>query len=45
MRIGWPADLTWYKLLTDNGSLIAGVLALSAGILAYWVGKKQVKAI
>jgi len=33
--IGWPADFTWYKLLTDWGSLIGGVFALIAGVIAY----------
>ena len=27
--MGWPADLTWYKLLTDWGSVIGGSLALA----------------
>ena len=45
MRIGLPADITWYELLVDNGSLIAGLLALVAGIMAYSIGKKQVTAI
>jgi hypothetical protein len=41
---GWPADLTWYKLLTDWGSIIAGVLALIAGIAAYRAGVTQAQA-
>jgi hypothetical protein len=32
--IGWPANLTFYKLLTDWGSLIGGVFALTAGVIA-----------
>jgi hypothetical protein len=31
---GWPADLSWYKLLTDWGSLIAGSLGFFAAIAA-----------
>jgi len=33
--MGWPADLTWYKLLTDWGSFIGGGAALIAGVLAF----------
>jgi len=35
MIFGTPNDLTWYKFLTDWGSLIGGVFALIAGIIAY----------
>jgi hypothetical protein len=35
-----PADLTWYKVLTDWGSLIGGVFALIAGAAAY-IGARQ----
>jgi hypothetical protein len=42
--LGLPCDLTWYKLLTDWGSLIAGLLALVAGGLAYVAGLMQAKA-
>jgi hypothetical protein len=31
LDMGWPADLTWYRLLTDWGSVIGGGLALAAG--------------
>jgi hypothetical protein len=41
--IGWPADLTWYKLLTDWGSFIGGVLALIAGGLLYYISRRQFK--
>ena len=34
-RIGWPADLTLYRLLTDWGGVIGGVSALIAGGIAY----------
>jgi hypothetical protein len=44
MCMGWPADLTWYKLLTDWGSLIGGFFALVAGALAYFSGKLQANA-
>ena len=33
--MGWPPDLTWYKLLTDWGSFIGGGAALIAGVLAF----------
>ena len=35
MNLGLPLDLTWYKLLTDWGSLIGGCFALIAGFIAY----------
>jgi hypothetical protein len=35
LALGWPADLTWYKLLTDWGSFIGGGVALIAGVLAF----------
>ena len=35
MNAGLPPDLTWYRLLTDWGSLIGGGVALIAGVLAY----------
>jgi hypothetical protein len=44
MEIGWPLNLTWYKLLVDQASIIAGILALLAGILAYRAGRRQAKA-
>jgi hypothetical protein len=43
--MGWPADLTWYKLLTDWGSLIGGVFALIAGAALYIIGHVQADAI
>ena len=42
--MGWPADLTWYKLLTDWGSLIGGGFALIAGGVAYLAGWLQARA-
>lgn len=49
MIIGWPADLTWYKLLTDWGSFIGGGVALIAGVIAYagarQAAAKQIKAM
>jgi hypothetical protein len=42
--MGWPADFTWYKLLTDWGSLIGGVFALIAGGTAYIAGCVQARA-
>lgn len=38
MTLGLACDLTWYKLLTDWGSFIGGLLALIAGGLAYLAG-------
>ena len=43
MIIGWPADLTWYKLLTEWGSLIGGIFALFAGGALYVIGRMQVR--
>lgn len=40
MDLGLPTDLTWYKLLTDWGSLIGGGFALIAGAVAY-IGARQ----
>jgi hypothetical protein len=34
-----------YEFFRDQGSIIAGLLALLAGILAYWIGKNQVTAV
>ena len=49
MLSGWPADLTWYRLLTDWGSVIGGVFALIAGGIAFigalWAARTQVRAI
>ena len=44
LSIGWPTDLTLYKLLTDWGSIIGGVFALIAGAAAYMAGVKQARA-
>ena len=44
MNLGLPLDLTWYKLLTDWGSLIGGGFALIAGIVAYLAGRAQATA-
>src|SRR3974390_1014707 len=41
MNIGIPSDLTFYKLLQDQGSAIAGILAVLAGWLAYSAGRRQ----
>jgi hypothetical protein len=35
MSLGLPANLTWYKFLTDWGSLVGGGAALLAGLIAY----------
>ncbi|MGH7839097.1 MAG: hypothetical protein ACREQC_14895, partial [Candidatus Binataceae bacterium] len=42
--MGLPPDLSLYKLLTDWGSLIGGVFALIAGIIAYGAGHVQAAA-
>ena len=46
MCFGWPANLTWYKLLTDWGSLIAGSFGFAAAIIAVWlaIGSERRKA-
>jgi hypothetical protein len=44
LNFGWPTDLTWYKLLTDWGSLIGGVFALIAGAALYFIGRVQIRA-
>lgn len=44
LQFGFPPDLTWYKLLTDWGSLIGGALALVAGLIAYLAGRLQARA-
>jgi hypothetical protein len=43
--MGLPVDLTWYKLLTDWGSLIGGSFALIAGAALYIIGRVQANAI
>ena len=44
MPLGFPCDLTLYKLLTDWGSFIARLLALLAGGIAYAAGLVQASA-
>jgi len=44
MPLGLPYDLSLYKLLTDWGSFIAGILALAAGVMAYLAGVRQANA-
>lgn len=44
MILGLPQDLTWYKLLSDQGGLVGGVFALIAGIAAYAAGFVQARA-
>jgi hypothetical protein len=44
MNMGWPADQTWYRLLTDWGSVIGGIFALVAGGAAYLAGYLQASA-
>jgi hypothetical protein len=44
LNLGWPADLTWYRLLTDWGSIIGGCFALIAGGTAYIAGRVQASA-
>lgn len=39
--MGWPVNLTWYKLLTDWGSLFGGIFALIAGGLLYYISRRQ----
>jgi hypothetical protein len=43
MQLGLPPDLTWYKLLTDWGSLFGSGVALVAGILTYLAAVRQVR--
>jgi hypothetical protein len=43
MSLGLPPDLTWYKLLMDQGSFIGGGFALIAGAAAY-IGARQAAA-
>src|ERR1700680_3969479 len=45
MKIGWPADLSWYKLLYDWQTLITGVLALAAAIVAALLLWRQLKSL
>jgi hypothetical protein len=48
MTLGIPPDITFYKLITDwgslIGSLITGILALVAAAIAYRAALRQVKA-
>jgi hypothetical protein len=41
LDMGWPADLTWYRLLTDWGGVIGGSLALAAGAGTIWATMKS----
>lgn len=47
--MGWPVDLTWYKVFQDQGSFVGGVFALIAGLAAYIgavrAARMQVKAM
>ena len=45
MDLGMPSDLTFYKLLKEQGSVLAGILALLAGLAAYCAGRRQAKAV
>jgi hypothetical protein len=45
MKIGWPTDLSWYKLLYDWQTLITGVLALAAAIVAALLVWRQLKSL
>jgi hypothetical protein len=44
VNMGLPTDLSWYKLLADQGSFIGGVFALAAGTAAYLAGRVQANA-
>ena len=35
--------MSWYKIATDLGSLIGGIFALIAGVLAYAAGRRQAR--
>ncbi len=35
MKPGWPTDLTWYVLVYDWQTLIAGLIAIFAAGIAY----------
>jgi hypothetical protein len=41
--MGWPAEVTVYKLLTDWGSFIGGICALFAAAALYVIGRVQGK--
>jgi hypothetical protein len=43
LAFGFPTDFTWYKLLTDWGSLIGGILALIAAAALYYISRKQAR--
>jgi hypothetical protein len=49
LNMGWPSDLTLYKLFQDQGSFIGGIFALIAGLAAYIgavrAARMQVKAV
>jgi hypothetical protein len=40
MSMGWPVDLTWYRLFTDWGSIIGGVFALAAAGAVIWITRQ-----
>jgi hypothetical protein len=42
VQFGWPTGLTWYKLFFDWQTLIAGVIAIIAALIAYAGSLKQV---
>ena len=44
MDLGFPADITLYKLRSDWGSFIGGILALVAGVIAFLAGRMQAVA-
>ncbi|MFA6204770.1 MAG: hypothetical protein WC689_01005 [Methylocystis sp.] len=44
MDIGFPPNLTLYKFFTDWGSLVAGVIAFIAALVAYRAGVHQANA-
>jgi hypothetical protein len=44
LRIGLPSDLTWYALLREQGSFVAGILALLAAFIAALPMWRQLKA-
>ena len=34
--MGWPADFTWYKLLTDWGSILGGIIGAAGAVGAVY---------
>jgi hypothetical protein len=45
LRIGLPSDLTWYALLREQGSFVAGILALLAAFIAALPMWRQLKVL